>query len=57
MIIKIKINIREIGLESNRDSGRRTRSRTNEKIKRVRVKDKEIVKVVEEIKKVGVKEN
>jgi len=57
MIIKIKINIREIGLESNRDSGRRTRSRTNEKIKRVRAKDKEIVKVVEEIKKVGVKEN
>jgi len=57
MIIKIKINIREIGLESNRDSGRRTRSRTNEKIKKVRAKDKEIVKVVEEIKKVGVKEN
>jgi len=40
---------------NNRSSGREIRNSVSTKIKRVREKDKEVVKVVEEMKKVGVR--
>jgi len=42
-------------MRNDRSSSRRTRNRTSKKIKKAREKNKEIVKVVEKIKKVGVK--
>ena len=42
-------------LQLSRSSNRRTRSRYIEKIKIVREKDKEVVRVVEKIKKTGIK--
>jgi len=41
-------------MRNDKSSGRRTRSSTSGKIKRAREKDKKIVKVVEEMKKVEI---
>jgi len=53
--MKIKINKRRIGLRTSRSSSRRARSKYNRKIKIAREKDKEVVKVIEKMKKVSIK--
>ena len=55
MITKIKTNERRMDSRTSKSSSKRTRSKYHRKIKIARRKDEKVVRIVKDIKKIGVK--